>query len=265
MIGPRGSLGLVALVANAALLGAQATPGSPGSADSARKGIGTAYSGRAGQLTVHVPRVDTDVDIDGTLTASVWQTAAVLTGFSEYLPTDGVPAEDSTEVLVWYSPNAMYFGIRAFETHGPVHATLAVRDKIDGDDNVQLILSPFLHAAQALVFAVNPLGIQEDGTITEGAIAIGVSSYGIAGHAGPPPTDLSPDFVYESKGHLTPFGYEVVVRIPFRSLKYQSADPQDWGLNVLRIVQHSGQTQSWFPARLAASSSSCSSRERWQG
>jgi hypothetical protein len=203
---------------------------------------------------VHLPRFDTDILVDGTLTAPVWQKAAVLTGFSEYLPVDGVPAEDSTEVLAWYSPNAIYFGIRAYETHGAVHATLAVRDKIDGDDNIQLILSPFLHSRQSSVFAVNPLGIQEDGTITEGAIAIGVSSYGIAGHSGPPPTDLSPDFVYESKGHLTPFGYEVVVRIPFRSIKYQSKDPQDWGLNILRVVQHSGQQLSWYPAKLDAAS-----------
>ena len=92
----------------------------------------------------------------------------MLTGFSEYLPVDGLPAEDSTEVLVWYSPTAIYFGIRAFEAHGAVHATLANRDKIDGDDNVQLDPHPFIHSRQALVFAVNPFGVQEDGTITEG-------------------------------------------------------------------------------------------------
>ena len=71
-------------------------------------------------------------------------------------------------MLVWYSHAAIYFGIRAFEPHGGVHYKLADRDKIDADDNVQIILSPFLHSRQALVFAVNPLGIQEDGTITEG-------------------------------------------------------------------------------------------------
>jgi hypothetical protein len=236
---------------SAAILAAQPAP-SPG--DSASKAGGAVYNGRAGQLTVRIPRFDVDIPVDGTLTASVWKEAAVLTGFSEYMPVDGLPAEDSTEVLVWYSPNAIYFGFRAFETHGPVHATLANRDMIDGDDNFQIILSPFLHARQSSVFAANPFGIQEDGTITEGAIAIGVSSYGIAGHVGPPPTDLSPDFVYESKGRLTSFGYELVVRIPFRSVKYQSQDPQDWGINILRNVQHSGQQQSWYPAHLAAAS-----------
>jgi len=32
---------------------------------------------------------------------------------------------------------------------------------------------------------------------------------------GPPPYDLSPDYVYDSKGIVTPFGFQVVVRIPF--------------------------------------------------
>src|ERR1039458_8481466 len=114
------------------------------------------YSGRAGQLAVKIPRVDAGIAIDGTLNDPVWQRAAVLTGFSEYSPLDGLPSEDSTEVLVWYSPRAIYFGVRAFEPHGGVHYKLADRDKIDADDNVQIILTPFLHSRQALVFAVNP-------------------------------------------------------------------------------------------------------------
>src|SRR5579862_514533 len=213
---------------------------------------GAVYSGRAGELAVKVPRVETHIDIDGTLDAPVWQQAAVLTGFSEYQPVDGLAAEDSTAVLVWYSATAIYFGIRAYEIHGAVHATLANRDKIDGDDNVQLILTPFLHSHQSLVFSVNPLGVQEDGTITEGTTS--QSGFGVTNQTGPDSTDLSPDFVYESKGHLTSFGYEVVVQIPFRSLKFPSKSPQDWGLNIVRRVQHSGHADTWYPTKLAASS-----------
>ena len=211
------------------------------------------YSGRSGQTIVKIPRIDAGIPIDGTLDNPVWQRAALLTGFSEYSPIDGLPAEDSTEVFVWYSPRAMYFGIRAFEPHGGVHYKLADRDKIDADDNIQIILSPFLHSREALVFSVNPLGIQSDGTMTEG---VGKARSFNTGNTqtGRPATDLSPDFVYESRGHITPGGYEVVVRIPFRSIKYQAEDTQDWGVNIIRKVQHSGHEQSWVPARLAAAS-----------
>ncbi len=211
------------------------------------------YSGRSGQLAVKIPRIDAGIPVDGTLDDPIWQRAALLTGFSEYSPLDGLPAEDSTEVFVWYSPRAIYFGIRAFEPHGGVHYKLADRDKIDADDNVQIILTPFLHSRQALVFSVNPLGIQEDGTMTEGVSGARSFNTGTT-QTGRPVTDLSPDFVYESHGRVTPGGYEVVIRIPFRSIKYQASDPQDWGINIVRKVQHSGHEQTWVPARLASAS-----------
>src|SRR5579872_2839163 len=203
--------------------------------------------------TVHVPRVDTVIAIDGTLSAPAWRQASVLRGFSEYKPVDGIPAEDSTQVLVWYSKEAIYFGIRAYELHGPPHATHANRDRIDGDDNVQLILSPFIHSHQALVFAVNPYGVQEDGTITEG-VATTIGAIGEPNATGPDSVNLSTDFVFESKGQLTAFGYQVEVRIPFRSIKFPAQSPQTWGINILRKIQHSGHSDTWYPTKLAAAS-----------
>src|ERR1043166_8222035 len=114
------------------------------------------------------PRVAPTVTVDGYCEKPVWARAALLNGFSQYAPNDGVPASDSTEVLVWYSPTAMYFGIRGFERHGAPTATLADRDRIFNDDNVQLLLGTFDDGHQALMFAVNPLGVQGDGSIVEG-------------------------------------------------------------------------------------------------
>src|SRR2546427_1899035 len=211
------------------------------------------YSGRDRQLEVRIPRIEADVLIDGDLSDSVWAHAAVLTGFSQYAPNDGVPAADSTQVLVWYSPNAIYFGIRAFESHGRPTMTLANRDQIFGDDNVQILLGPCHDANPVLMFAVNPLGVQGDGSLIEGA---NVTASGFIGGAvvGREQPDLSPDFVYESRGRLTDWGYEVEVRIPFKSLRYQARQPQDWSINVLREVKHSGFEDSWYPARRANAS-----------
>ena len=60
--------------------------------------------------------------------------------------------------------------------------------------------------------------------------------------------DLNPDFAFESRGRLVPGGYEVEIRIPFKSLRYQEAAVQDWGIHVLRKVQHTGFQDSWAPA-----------------
>src|SRR2546428_1169221 len=139
------------------------------------------YSGRQRQLDVRIPRFDADVVIDGDLRDSAWAHAALLTGFSQYAPNDGVSAVDSTQVLVWYSANAIYFGIRAFELHGQPTATLADRDQIFGDDNVQILLGTFHDGKKALMFAVNPLGVQGDGSLIEGA---NVTASGFIGGGG---------------------------------------------------------------------------------
>ena len=211
----------------------------------------TSYSGRDHELDVRIPRQEAEVVIDGDLSDSVWARAARLTGFSQYSPNDGVPAADSTQVLVWYSATAIYFGIRAFEQHGRPTATLANRDQIFGDDNVQILLGTFHDAKQILMFAVNPLGIQGDGSLIEGA---NVTAGGFIGSAvvGREQPDLSPDFVFQSRGRVTDWGYEVEVRIPFKSIRYQPRQPQDWKLNIVREGQHSGFEDSWFPARRAS-------------
>jgi hypothetical protein len=210
------------------------------------------YIGRENQLNVPIPRIEADVTVDGNLNEPVWQQAALLTGFSEFSPHDGIAAADSTHVLVWYSPTAMYFGIRAYEPHGAVHATLADRDKIASDDNVQILIGTFHDHRQAYVFGVNPLGVQMDGTIVEqGQVLTGGWTPTLSGRVAP---DLSQDFVFSSKGRLTDYGYEIEIRIPLKSLKYQSADVQSWDLNIVREVQHSGAEDTWVPAKRANTS-----------
>src|SRR5881296_3877606 len=213
-----------------------------------------AYDGSKRQLDVAPPRVEADARVDGVLDEPVWRRAAHLIGFSQYRPVDGRPAADSTEVLVWYAPDAIYFGVRAFESHGnAVRATLADRDNIDRDDRIHILLDTYHDHRRALLFAVNPLGVQQDGVWSDGVDA-GAAGGPSAGGRFDATIDLNPDFVYQSRGHLTPWGFEVEVRIPFKSLRYQSADPQDWGLQIERITQHNGYEDTWTPAVRASAS-----------
>jgi hypothetical protein len=241
---------LLAALAAAPSLAASRLPSERPHADSVQEVAQSVYNGRANQLRVRPPRLaDADVAIDGRLDEPQWKEAALLTGFSQFSPQDGIAADDSTEVLVWYSPTAIHFGIRAFERHGASRATLADRDRISADDHVQIILGTFNDGRQATVFSVNPLGVQADGTLIESNQS---KSNGFGGATLARDTaDLSSDFVYQSKGRLTDDGYVVEVRIPFKSLKYQSANEQSWGLNIARRVQHSGYEDSWAPARRA--------------
>ena len=125
------------------------------------------YNALKGQTVAKAPAIDATITIDGRLDEPVWRRAALLTGFSEYQPADQRPSPDSTEVFVWYSPTAIYFGIRAYEPHGVVRATLADRDNISADDNIEILLDTFHEGRRAFVFIVNPFGVQADGTRNE--------------------------------------------------------------------------------------------------
>ena len=215
--------------------------------------VAATFSGRDNQIHVTPPRIETAVVVDGVLDEPAWTEAARLTSFSQYAPVDGRQAENATEVLVFYSPTAIYFAIRAQAVPGSVHATLASRDRIDADDVIQIFLNPFNDGRQALMFGVNPFGIQSDGTLVEGTN----NRSGVAFSAlesGRELTDLTPDYVFESKGRVTPEGYEIEIAIPFKSLRFPAGNMQSWSLNVTRRVQSSGQEDSWTPALRAQSS-----------
>ncbi|MBL0940120.1 MAG: carbohydrate binding family 9 domain-containing protein [Gemmatimonadaceae bacterium] len=214
---------------------------------------GPIYDGRRGQVKVEPPRSNAEITIDGQLNEPVWQTAALLTGFSQFFPNDGVAAQDSTEVMVWYSGTALHIGVRAYAAAGTVRATLADRDRITQDDNIQFFLGTYNDSRQAMVFAVNPFGIQSDGVLTEtGASTSGgfASSTARAREN----ADLAPDYVWRSRGRLTETGYEIEIAIPFKSLRYRAGDVQTWQLNVVRTVQATGHEQTWTQTRRASAS-----------
>src|SRR2546423_6016147 len=215
---------------------------------------GPVYDGRLRQIEVQLPRIETAaVRIDGVLDDPVWHQAALLKGFTQYRPVDSRPAADSTEILAFYAPDAIYFGIRAFEAHGAVvRATLADRDNIDSDDHIQILLDTFNDRRRALLFAVNPLGVQQDGVRSEGLA--GAAGGQNAGFRFDGVIDLNPDYIYQSHGHVTPWGYEVEVRIPFKSLRYQSGATQDWGIQFIRTTQHTGYEDTWAPVVRASAS-----------
>jgi len=197
--------------------------------------------------SVEIPRLNADITVDGNLDEPVWQQAARLTGFRQREPVDGRPAVEETEVLVWYAPDAIHFGIIAHDSEpGSIRATRADRDRISNEDHVVIYLDTFNDRRRAFFFSVNALGVQGDGVQTEGA--------GSAGRSFGGNSDSNPDYVFDSHGRITGRGYEVEIRIPFKSLRYPGNGPQTWGLQIERKTQRTGFTDTWTDVRRANAS-----------
>jgi len=198
---------------------------------------------------VAIPRIEAEVTLDGRLDEAVWAQAARLDGFWQYQPVDSRPAEEVTEVFVWYSPRAIYFGILARDREpGAIRATVADRDNLDADDRVTIYLDTFNDRRRAFFFTVNPLGAQEDGVRSEGAFTF------TAGSLQGGTTDKNPDFLWHSKGQVTDSGYVVEIKVPFKSLRYPGNSAQTWGLNIQRRTQRTGYEDTWTDTRRANAS-----------
>jgi hypothetical protein len=197
--------------------------------------------------TVSMPRVEAEIVVDGKLDEAVWRQATRLDGFHQYQPVDSRPAEDSTVVLMWYSPTAVHFGILAYDrVPEGVRATVSDRDNIGSDDQVTIYLDTFNDRRRAYFFGVNPYGIQDDGVRSEGGFS---TSSGMSGS-----TDRNPDFIWQSKGEKTSFGWVAEIRVPFKSLRWSGGSELTWGLNVQRTTRRTGYDDTWTDVRRANAS-----------
>jgi hypothetical protein len=209
-----------------------------------------AFSGRTQQLEVTPPRFEeVDIRIDGKVDEAVWEEAAVLRDFSQYEPVEGIPSTEETEVRVLYTGDAIYFGVLAFDKEpGLILARMGERDRsVFGDDWIRIILDTFDDQRQGYVFYVNPLGIQTDGLWIEGMRHQ-------EGRASSVSIDFSPDFIWDSDGHVTERGWEAEIRVPYVSLRFRPDAVQSWGINVAREVKRRGFKQSWAPVTQDVSS-----------
>ncbi|MBK6489286.1 MAG: carbohydrate binding family 9 domain-containing protein [Gemmatimonadetes bacterium] len=203
------------------------------------------YPGR-GAPSATIPRVTEPITLDATLDEPAWDRAARLTDFSQYQPVDRRPAVEATEVRVLYARDAIFFGIIATAADpGSVRATRSKRDNISNDDRVTIYLDTFNDKRRAFFFGANPLGVQVDGVRTEGAASAGNMFGGSV--------DLNPDFRFETSGRLTPTGYVIEMRIPFKSLRFPSG-AQRWGIQVVRNIPSRTAEDTWTDAQRGASS-----------
>ncbi|HYO99473.1 MAG TPA: carbohydrate binding family 9 domain-containing protein, partial [Pyrinomonadaceae bacterium] len=180
---------------------------------------------------LRVARFERAPVIDGKLDDEVWKSAVALKDFYQIQPGDNIKASKPTEAWLGYDAKYLYFAVRATDEPDKVRASVARRDNVFGEDNVRIFLDTFNDQRKAYVLGFNPLGVQQDGVLTEGQ-----------------GTDFSVDIVMESKGMLTADGWTLEVAIPFKSLRYEAGKGKLWGFHLWRnIDRFNDEIDSWMP------------------
>lgn len=167
--------------------------------------------------------------IDGRLDDACWQSAPLLTDFTQVLPVEGAPPSERTEVRFVYTHDRLYVGIRCFDSdpHGII-ATRMQRDaNFDSDDVVRLAFDTFARKRDGYSFAVNPAGARRDalfGKFSE--------------------ENVNWDTLWQAKARVDADGWTAEIAIPFKSLSF---DPlaEAWGCNIERIIRRKQETVRW--------------------
>jgi hypothetical protein len=192
--------------------------------------LAAARTGAAGaeKPSVTIPRVTDPPVLARYLDETTTPPGVRITGFVQREPGDGVPSSVETTVYLSYDESHLYAVFICKDDPGKVRANMTKREAIMNDDVVALIVDTYHDGRRAYEFIVNPFGIQLDGVAAEGQ-----------------DDDFSYDTLWQSDGRLTSFGYVVLVKIPFKSLRFSNAPAQTWGVAVGRIVPRNNETSFW--------------------
>ncbi len=168
--------------------------------------------------------------IDGNLDDPAWKTPPLQLGeWLTYNPSYGEKLAQKTEVWAVYDKNYLYFAFRCLDPEpGKIKTSIARRDTLWNDDWVGLSLDSLGSGQSTYDMFVNPSGIQAD-----------ILTSSTAGE------NVSPDWVWDSAGRITPEGYTVEIRLPFKSIRFKSGANVPMAVLFWRRVSRLGVSASW--------------------
>jgi hypothetical protein len=184
---------------------------------------------------LHAVRATGSIRVDGVLDEPDWQRAIVARDFTQSYPAPGSAPLDSTLVRVLYDNDALYVGIRLFDSEpSKIAAQLARRDASGiYSDWVHVIIGTYHDRRTAFRFSVNPLGVQRD-----------VLEYDDNNE------DENWDAVWNVGVKVDSLGWTAEYRIPFSQLRFPAKEPpagRVWDIQIMRDVARRQERDSWAP------------------
>lgn len=183
------------------------------------------------------PIVDGDV-----LTDDAWSGAAPAREFWQIQPDDGRLATQRTEVFVGFTDTALYVGVVAYDNNpAGIIVTDSRRDSnLDNTDAFLFIIDGLLDRQNGFVFGTNAAGIEYDGQVISEATG-GAANFGTGGF------NKNWDGTWKVQSKIGDFGWSAEFEIPFRTLRFGSAENQEWGINFQRNIRRNNEVAFWAP------------------
>ncbi|EDM44060.1 hypothetical protein SCB49_10732 [unidentified eubacterium SCB49] len=176
--------------------------------------------------TSHAPK------IDGVLNDAVWEKAEKAVSFIEFKPNVGELETEANKTVVQmtYDDTALY--VAAFLKDDPklIMKQLASRDSFGNADFFGFVVNPNNDGQNDTEFFVFASGTQAD--------AIANLSVG---------EDFSWNAVWDSAVKINEYGWSVEMKIPYRCLRFDTQNIEDWGIQFHRKFKRDESQYTWNP------------------
>jgi hypothetical protein len=176
-----------------------------------------------GGATVRAIHVPGGLRVDGRLDDEIYLTSPPITDFLQQEPDEGRLATERTEAWVFFDDNHIYVAARCWESRPDRRVANEMRrdtSQLRQNDSFGVLFDTFHDRRNGYFFYANPIGGLADSQITD---------------EGPPNTDWNT--VWDVKTGVFDEGWTIEIAIPFKSLRYQPAPEQTWGINLRRVVR----------------------------
>jgi len=163
--------------------------------------------------------------INGVADEPLWLSAGAISDFSQFKPIhNGIPSF-RTEVKIVYDDAAIYILAQMHDPHpDSILRQLGLRDEDNlNADMFSIEFDTYNNQLDAYSFQVTASGVQIDWR----------------------ESDETYDAVWESEVRINKDGWVAELKIPYSALRFASANPQVWGMQISRSIRRFRETDQW--------------------
>ena len=189
------------------------------------------FDGNIPEITVY--KTNATIKLDGVLDEAVWSKCEKFYNYSQYTPTDTVPAMNKSEVFITYDDNNIYVACIAYLKEENLVIPSLRRDySFRGSDNVTFLFDTFGDKTNAFVFGINPLGVRREALISNGGRNFRDFSFAW-------------DNKWNADAKIYDDKYITEIAIPFSTLRYNQ-DTEYWRFNTYRNDTEGNEISTWI-------------------
>jgi hypothetical protein len=186
------------------------------------------------QRKLYPKRITTSLKIDGVLDEAAWKDAAVADKFTMLRPAPFIAEseENATKIFFLYNNEGLYIGgILKEKVKDSIASELIGRDGFGNNDFLGVVFDTYNDKLNGFEYFVTPLGEQMDAKV--------------APNNNGNNEDFSWNAVWQSASKINNDGWSFEMFLPYSAIRFGKKKIQDWGLNIVRKRQKSGQQSFW--------------------